>query len=228
MNCLHFRREKLADPRRLGAAAQAHASECPACAAFAREVDENEQALDRALAVPVPEGLADRILFRARRRHAAWRLWGLAASVLIAPVIGFRLFESGAKADEYARLAIEHVLLEPESLAVVRNPDPQAFRAMVQDFGGSVKDLPGDIRYMRLCPFEDGLGWHVVFKTPEGMATLFLVPGKRPKAVQSAATDGWSAVVHPAPKGYYAVVTASKSATSRFLQMLRECIVWNA
>lgn len=227
MNCLEFRREKLADPRRLPAETQAHASGCPACTAFAREVDESERALDRALMVAVPEGIADRIIFQSRRPRRAWRAWALAASVLIAVALGFSFWDGPKKGDEYARLAIEHVVMEPESFAVMRNPDPEAFRSVVHNLGGSVKDIPGKILYIRLCPFEDGLGWHVVFETPEGLATLFLVPGKTPRAVQVASIDGWNAVVHPMQRGYYAVVTASSSATSRFLQMLRDCIVWN-
>jgi len=228
MNCLEFRREKLADPRRLPPETQAHASGCPACAAFAREVDESERALDRALIVPVPDGLVDRILFQSRRPRRAWRAWALAASILIAVALGFSLWDGSKNANEYARLAIEHVVMEPESFAVTRNPDPEAFRTLVQNLGGSVKDLPGKIRYIRLCPFEDGLGWHVVFETPEGLATLFLVPGKKPRAAQAASVDGWSAVVHPIERGYYAIVTASSDATSRFRQMLRDCIVWSA
>lgn len=228
MSCLEFRRQKLADPRRIPADAQAHAASCPACAAFAREVDDSERALDRALMVPVPDGLADRILFDSRSTRRAWRAWALAASLLVAVALGFGLWEGQRKANEYARLAIEHVAMEPQSLATMRNPDPEAFRAVVEKLGGSVKDLPGKIRYIRLCPFEDGFGWHVVFETPEGLATLFLVPGRKPQKVQTASVDGWSAAVHPMSRGYYAVVTASSNATSRFLQMLRDCIVWNA
>jgi hypothetical protein len=228
MNCLEFRREKLADPRRLAPQAKGHESGCPACTAFAREVDESERALDRALMVPVPEGLAERIIFQSRRPRPAWRAWALAASLLIAVALGFFLRDGPQKGNEYARLAIEHALMEPESFTAVRNPDPEAFREVVQKFGGSVKDIPGKIRYLRLCPFGDGLGWHVVFETPEGLATLFLVPGKKPGAVQAASVDEWSAVVHPTERGYYAIVAASSHATSRFLQMLRDCIVWNA
>jgi hypothetical protein len=228
MNCLEFRREKLADPRRLAPETNAHASGCPACAAFAREVDESERALDRALMVRVPEGLADRIIFQSRRPRAAWRAWALAATVLVAVALGFYSWERQAKANEYARLAIEHVVTEPESLAVMRNPDADAFRAVVQNFGGSVKDMPGRIRYIRLCPFGDSFAWHVVIETPEGLATLFLVPGKNPPALQAASVDGWSAVVEPTRRGYYAIVTSSSSATSRFVKRLRDCIVWNA
>src|SRR5258706_134775 len=57
MNCLEFHREKLADPRRLSAEAQAHAHACASCAAFARSVDESDQGLEEVLASPVPDGL---------------------------------------------------------------------------------------------------------------------------------------------------------------------------
>ena len=228
MNCLEFRRGKLADPRRQPPEAQAHVAGCLACAAFAREVDETERALDRALRAPVPEGLADRIIFQSRRPRLTWRAWALAATVVMAVALGFLAWDTRNHPDEYARLAIEHVVTEPESLSTTRNADPEAFRAVVESFGGAVKDLPGRIRYMRLCPVEEGSGWHVVYEKPDGLATLFLVPGKKPKVVQSATTAGWSAVVQPAKGGYYAIVTASTAATSRFQQMLRDSIDWKA
>jgi hypothetical protein len=53
VNCLEFRRGKLADPHRLSSEAQSHAEGCTPCSAFAREVDESEQALERALLAPV-------------------------------------------------------------------------------------------------------------------------------------------------------------------------------
>jgi hypothetical protein len=227
MNCLEFRRQKLADPRRLPTETKAHAAGCPACAAFAREVDESEQALDRALTVPVPEGLADRILFRSRTPRSAWRPWALAAGVLLAAGIGFSALQGAKAPDEYARLAIEHVAMEPESQTSVQEPDPAAFRTVVQNLGGSVKDMPGRIRYMKLCPYGEGLAWHVVVETPEGPATLFLVPDKRPPTVQAASFGGWSARVEPTGPGYYAVVTGSSGATSRFVKLLRESIVWS-
>ncbi len=226
MNCLEFRREKLADPRRLSSEAQAHAGGCPTCTAFSREVEEIERALDSALLAPVPEGLADRIIFQSRKPLPSWRVWALAATILVAVAVGLAFWSTEKGAQEYARLAIEHVLVEPESLTTVRNADPDAFRAVVQNFGGSVKDLPGPIRYIRLCPIEDGFGWHVVFDTPEGPATLFIVPAKAPKAVQSVSAGGLFASVHPVQGGYYAIVTGSQASTSRFYETLRASIAW--
>ncbi len=229
MSCLEFRREKLADPRRLPPETQAHASGCLACAAFAREVDENEQALERALHTQVPEGLAERIIFRSREPRVAWRAWALAASVVLAMALGLVLVQ-GPKGmpDQYARLAIEHVVMEPESFATVRNADPEAFRAVVQSFGATLKEAPGNLRYIKLCPVEDGMGWHIVFETPEGLATLILVPGKQMARSETASMGGWNSLVRPVRGGYYAIVTASPAATASFEKRLRERVRWAA
>jgi hypothetical protein len=227
MNCLDFRRHKLADPRRVPPQALAHLAGCAACAAFAREVDEGERALERALAVPAPEGLADRAILHARRRPRRWAPWALAASVAFMAALAF--VTADRKADDLcARLAIEHVVMEPESLTTTRNADPEAFRAVLRDFGATVKALPGAVRYIRLCPEGDGFAWHVVFETPEGLATLLLVPGKPPARMETASAAGWSALARPVKGGYYAVVTPSQATTASIDRLLRERIAWKA
>lgn len=226
MNCLDFHREKLADPRRLSAEACAHAQTCASCGAFARSVDETERGLEQALATPVPEGLADRIILRSHTRNRTWRAWALAAGVVLAIAAGLTGLRPGE--DRYARLAIEHVVMEPESLTSPRNAGPEAFRAALQAFGGSVRQPLENVRYVTLCPVDGGFGWHVVFDTPEGLATLILVPDKPLRSVQHASTRGWSALARPTKHGYYAIVTSSQAATARAERLLRERVDWDA
>lgn len=229
MNCLEFRREKLADPRRLSAEAASHALGCAGCAAFGRSVDESERDLERVLATPVPDGLADRVLLRAGAVRPVRRAWARAASVVLALTAGMLFYNgSGRLQDDCARLAIEHVVMEPESFTAVRNADAEAFRAVVQSFGGTLKAPLGELRYFKLCPFEDGMGWHIVFQTPEGLATLMLIPGKPPAGLQRASIGRWSAVVRPTRGGYYAVVMPSAAATERVERLVRERIDWSA
>lgn len=226
MNCLDFRRTKLADPARLPDEARAHLADCAPCAAFAREVDEKERELERALAIPVPEGLADRAILHSRSPRQAWWRWALAASVALLLAFGASQLLLTRSTDAYARLAIEHVVMEPESLTSVHNADAEAFRAVVQNFGATLKEMPGTIRYVRLCPVEDGFGWHVVFETPQGLATIILVPGKRLPAPQTVSTAAWSALARPVHGGYYAIVTPSAVTTASFDKMIRNCILW--
>lgn len=228
MNCLEFRRLKLAEPRRLPEEARAHANACPACRAFSQRVDESDAVLERTLTVPVPEGLPDRILLRqSNESRNRWRVFALAAGFVFAIAFGAR-YLMVAPSDEPAQLAIEHVLDEPQSLTTYRLAEPRLLNTIVRNFGGEIKEPLGRVRYIRLCPVGTGTGWHIVFETPQGLATLILVPGQHIAAPAAAATAGWNALVQPTPRGYYALVTESAAATSLVHRLITERIRWNA
>lgn len=83
MNCLDYRRQRSAGETPFDAA-RVHLDSCTACQEFARRSQKFDQALQGALATPVPDGLADRVLFR-RRNGFAWTAvkFAAAASVLL-------------------------------------------------------------------------------------------------------------------------------------------------
>lgn len=229
MNCLEFRREKLADPRHLSPKGLAHLNECAACRGFAIEVNENEERIAVALDVPVPEGLAERIVLRRKtgaRTLASPRLWAMAATVVMTLAFGFQQWKD-AGSQEYARLAIEHVMHEPESFTTVRSADPDLFRKVMHTFGGEMQASLGKVRYMKLCPVPEGTGWHIVFETEHGLATLILIPSKRMKAdSEQAQVGGWNAVARPGGQGYYAVITDSPDNLAKVDELVRQKVRW--
>lgn len=228
MNCLEFRREKLADPRRLSPEAMAHMDECAACRGFAAEIDDNEARLAAALAVPVPEGLTERIILRRKTgTRSSPRLWAMAAAVLLTLTFGFRQWRD-FPAQDYARLAIEHVMHEPESFTTTRLADPQLFRTVMHHFGGELQAPLGKVRYMKLCPVPGGTGWHIVFETDDGqLATLILIPARRMQAQSERATvGGWNALARPGGQGYYAVITQSPETLVRVDELVRLRVRW--
>lgn len=231
MNCLEFRRHKLADPRRLPPEAAAHMDECAHCRDFAAEVDRNEERLAAALAVAVPEGLAERVILNRKMRRRVLqryspRLLALAASVVLTLGIGFSWWGDFAS-EEYAREAIKHVMHEPESFTTARIADEEVFRKVMHNFGADLQAPIGRVRYMKLCPVPEGTGWHVVFETEHGLATLILVPGKSMKVQQAeAALGGWNARAQPGGQGYYAIVTTSPDSLEAVSRMLRQRVRW--
>jgi len=226
MNCLEFHRLTLADPRRLPEEARSHANDCAGCLAFARSVDESETALERTLAVAVPEGLADRILLRqSAQRRASWKALALAASIVLAVAAGVIAISDGDSASQ-ARLAIEHVLDEPQSLTTHYNADPKRFAEIVHDLGGNVREPIGRVRYIKRCPVEQGSGWHIVFETPQGLATLILVPDRPVTAAATANLGRWTARVEPIRGGYYALVTDSAGSNSAVNKIIKQRIDW--
>ena len=68
MNCFELRRRKLVAPRELNAEAEAHLRKCPACAAFMERLATFEETLEREVRIPVPDGLADRVLLQVRQQ----------------------------------------------------------------------------------------------------------------------------------------------------------------
>lgn len=227
MNCLEFRREKLADPRRLSPQATQHVAGCPHCQAFARRVDEGDERLVEALQVPVPEGLAERVLLAARSgRLLRLRLMALAATVVLTVGIGF-FWLRDAESSEHARMAIEHVMHEPESFVTTKNADPDFFRQVMREFGGEI-DVPlGHMRYIKLCPVNNGVGWHIVFETEHGLATLLLVPGESMgRRTEQASIGGWTALARPGGHGFYALITNSPQALAAVDQMVKRRVRW--
>ena len=230
INCLEFRREKLADPRRLSSEAAAHLNECAACRLFAAEINENEERLAGVLAVPVPEGLAERIVLRRKTgTRFAPRLWAMAATVLVTLTFGFRQWKDFAS-QEYARLAIEHVMHEPESFTTTRLADPQLFRSVLHNFGGELQASLGTVRYMKLCPVPEGTGWHIVFENEAGqLATLILIPAKRMKTgAEQVQVGGWNAIARPGGQGFYAVIADSPDNLAKADRLVRQRVRWRS
>ncbi len=230
MNCLEFRREKLVDPRRLSPEAAAHLGECAPCRDFAIDLNEDEARLAAALDVPVPEGLAERIILRRKTgSRFSPRLWAMAATVVLTVSFGVQQWkEFGSQ--EYARLAIEHVMHEPESFTATRLADPQLFRTVMENFGGELNGSLGRVRYMKLCPVPEGTGWHIVFETEQGkLATLILIPAKRMKGdAEQARVGGWNAVARPGGQGFYAVITDSPDSLGKVDEMVRSRVRWRS
>ncbi len=225
--CLDLRRDKLADPTRLPAAAEAHLTHCEQCRAFARRIDTLEQRAAQVLAVPVPDGLSERVLLRVHRNvKRPWKLWALAACFIMSFGIGTRQWQPREETD-YARLAINHVMHEPEALSEHRLADPARFRTVLANFGGELSAPLGTIRYMRLCPVPHGTGWHIVIDTEAGPATLLLIPGMQLSgAVLDAKFGGLTARALPGGQGYYAIVAETPRIVDAVEKLISQRVRW--
>lgn len=122
MNCFQFRRLLLVEPRQLTPEQRAHRDECASCARLVRGVEQLEERLQKAALVPVPEGLAERVLLRHKihspnrwstlalaervllghKIHSPnrWGMLALAASLLVAVGVAFHFHEAPRQSDE--------------------------------------------------------------------------------------------------------------------------------
>jgi hypothetical protein len=214
--CLDFRREKLADPKRISGEAQRHLADCAMCQAFARRIDKMEASIAETLSVPLPEGLNERILLRIHegsRKHqkTAWRAFALAATLLLTVAVSLHIgSETGnASSAQLALAAAAHASDEAAEIRTHRSFDTSQFGLVLSNFGGAMQEPLGQVRYIHFCPIEGfGMGWHIAYDTPQGKVTLLLIPGQHSGAdTQTVQVEGMQVRVQRAGQGYYALIT---------------------
>lgn len=182
MNCLDYRRELAPEPRRESAEMQQHRRGCANCSAHHARALGFELALKRALTVPVPDGLAERILLaqttgvrsgHGRRRRLGW--FAAAAVVLVALGLGvyqLRLFSP------LARQLVAHLKYEPAALtAHAPLPVEEVERRFVQRGVRLAAAPPAGISYAHICPVGLLGSVHMVMPEREGPVTVFFLPG---------------------------------------------------
>ncbi len=233
MNCLEFRRWVLIGPRQITAEQEAHIERCARCAEFAQSVARDEAAIEQAMLVPVPEGLAERVLLR-HKIHSPnrWGMLALAASLLVAVGVAFHFHEAPRQGDEMAsaqRLTANHPAVaaisyvldhEPRLLKENRAGDPKVMRAALSKLGMTLPANIGSVRYLGKCPVPGGTGEHVVLQTPFGHVTLILVPDQLFASRVVVSDRNMQAVVAPSRSGSYILIAESSSTLKRIEAML--------
>jgi hypothetical protein len=222
MDCIEFRRLILADPRVRTPEQDAHLAGCAECASLARGMESSEARLYQAMNVPVPDALAERILLRRERQSAAPRVWGVAASLVVA--LGFSAYfysTSGPEREQplaAASVGVSHPAVaaisyvvdhESKLLAEGRSGDPAVMRAALARLGLKLPSRGVNVRYLGKCPVPSGTGEHVVLETALGRVTLILVPDQPFGPRVLVADREMTALTVPVRTGGYILVADS-------------------
>jgi hypothetical protein len=230
MNCIEFQRELNANPRRLGGAARAHAEDCATCARRMVRQLNREDDLSDALAIPVPDGLEDRVLLAARmegRRGA--RRYALAASVLLAVAVLLALPLRDPAPDLLA-IAAGHVVGEPQHLAETNAQAPRRVASLLALAGARLEQaLP--VTYANDCELPDARGHmapggHIVIETVHGRVALMLMPHGKTETSQRRKQAGMWVELHPAARGSYALVAPTEAALDAARALVGARVRW--
>jgi hypothetical protein len=224
MNCFEFRRVLLVNPRERTAEQEAHLAQCAACARLAVDAGGFETRLEQAVLVPVPDGLADRILLRHKMQPGPrYRLLALAATLVLGVGVATQLYRTNDAAHEPARLAValgaEHPAVaaisfvidhEPRLLSEGRTGDPQVMMASLKRLGLNLPAGGVAVRYLGKCPLPGGgMGDHVVLTTSYGQVTLILAPDYPVGSRVLVADRSMTALAQPSGTGGYIVIAHS-------------------
>jgi len=205
MNLLEFKRRLMTAPGERDAAMRAARAKGPEFEAAATESERFEARLKRALAVPVPHALADRIIFEqslsapddARGRWMQWSAMAAAVALAVA-VVAFNLAPRATAPGDGASVTVasqmptmaelqQHIAWHwghdgPAVLSVAEQAPaaPDRIRHLFAELGLDVEpELLDRVRLGKFCPTPDGAGAHVVLETDAGPVTVYYMPRTR-------------------------------------------------
>ena len=213
MDCLEFRRRLGAEPQSRDPELLAHRSHCAACAAAWERAQAFERELLEALDVPVPEGLADRVLLaqatgerrrQTRRRHVAF---ALAASLLLALGVGGYGWRQ-MDARSLPALAVAHMPGEIHSLDLVQPIDAPAIAAGFTARGVALRGpAPADVTYVHDCPVGPYKTVHLVNRLDGTPVAVLYLPHKQVARTRDFHRDGWHGRIVPLEHGTLVMLT---------------------
>lgn len=124
--------------------------------------------------VPIPDGLADRIILRARYRQRSTWLGGIAAGLLLAALALFSLHDETPEPIGVAML--DHVVERADELADDGDVSVESVTRSLARLGVGFQDVGYQIRHLGECVVAGRVGRHLVMNTPQGLVTFIVLP----------------------------------------------------
>lgn len=204
MNCEELRTIVGAEPDSTNPEVLAHVERCPECARYRQELQAMDRLIYRALGIEAPEhgGAA-----HSNQRVSTAGLWRMAASVLVAVLVGSISLWLLAPRDSFAAEVVQHV--KHEQASIVRTDQTIEAGKLERVLAASRLRLkPGAARvsYAESCTFRGQQVPHLVVQTERGPVTVLVVADAPMQKQQQIDEGGFRGVIVPAPRGVIAVL----------------------
>jgi len=219
MNCLDVCRQLNGDAYSDNDAIKNHIKHCDSCAAYAAQQNKLTDALEQAINISVPEGLASRILLqqsindKQQNRFQRKRVYAIAASVVltVSLVSGLLLVNLPIALEQ---VALTHVKDELNHLKDNNDVQLVTLNRLLKPFNMKLNSEIGTIKYAGSCTIRNSKGVHIVVETASGPVTILLMPGefvKNRKLVDDALFTG---SVVPIENGSFAIIGEHRESLS--------------
>lgn len=228
MTCLEVRREMAADPGRPSDALRRHLSECGTCGRALRRQQGFDRRLRDALAVPVPDGLAERLLLtqttrdRSRVRRPAM---ALAASLVLALGVtwqfGIRPVNDARALNRYLAA---HMNYEPEALQATTPVNMGTVERLLNEHDLHLSGRMDNIVYAKRCLTPNGTGVHLVIRTAQGPMTFIYMPEQHVSGRIDVEADGYRGYVTSFGNGTAVLVGTPSDTLEAIARQLRDTI----
>ncbi len=240
MNCEQYREAIAADPSELFDGGAQHAAECSSCTAYKSEMRALDVRISAALEIDVPEltmpelpstANEEKVVDIASRRPLAWSTpaWvGLAASVVLATVIGVRFINSTEDYGTLAEQVVAHLDFEPKSLTVtdVAVSDERLYSVVRPAIATLDRDL-GLISSAMSCKINGREVPHLVVQGERGPVTILLMPHEMidmPIQLDGQSIEG---VILPLGEGSIAIIGERGEPIDQIRTKVTENVKWS-
>lgn len=234
MNCEQYREAIAADPSFDGGAG--HLSECSACQAYRSEMLALEQMIGRALTLDVPEFEVpdlpnidtDNVVTLSKRRVSPTAFLAIAATVVLAAFVGFRMLGAGLEPQSLADELLAHIDHEPAALRItsVAVTDARLESVVPADIARLDHDA-GLITYAQSCKIRGRDVPHLVIQGEYGPVTILLMPDEMVSEPQSITGESVNGVILPVGDGSIAIFGEREESLDRIEKRVLDSVTWS-
>jgi hypothetical protein len=245
MNCEQYRQAVAAEPAFDGGAD--HVSVCAECQAFRDEMRALDSGIAKALQLELPtltlpelptidvqdndaqdNAAQDNVVSLAARRSLPKPGWiALAASVMLAAVIGIRMF-AGVDNISLADEVLAHLDHDPAALVVSTTPvSDERLIKVVPESVAHMDHSAGLITYAQSCEINGKMVPHLVIQGELGPITILLMPEEKIAAAQTLDGDNVHGVLLPVGNGSIAIIGARNEPLERIEKSVLSSVAWS-
>jgi hypothetical protein len=234
MNCEEYREAIAADPSFDGGAG--HLSECASCQAYRSEMLALEQMISRALTLDVPElnvpelpAIETENVVTLPTRKLSSPVWlAIAATVVLAAFVGFRMTGSGVEYPTLADELLAHIDHERNSLVVtdVAVSDARLESVVTADIA-RLDHSAGLITYAQSCVINGHTVPHLVIQGEHGPVTILLMPDEMVSAPQTIMGESVNGVILPVGNGSIAIIGEREESLDRIKEKVLNSVTWS-
>ena len=240
MNCDQYRQAIAADPSEAFDGGALHSSECDSCSALKAEMRALDTKIAAALEIDVPEltmpelpAMAGRenVIDLSSRRAIRWTtpVWvGLAASFVIATLIGVRFLNVDVDHGTLAEQVVAHLDFEPKALSVTDDAvSDEALYSVVRPAIATLDRNFGLITYAMSCKINGREVPHLVMQGEKGPITILLMPFEMVDMPIELSGQSIEGVILPVGNGSIAIIGERGEAIDEVGTRVTDTVKWS-
>lgn len=164
---------------------------------------------------------------RNKPRFGLPAVFGLAASIALAAVLGLQFFSQSQTYPSLAAEIVAHLEHEPQSLVITSRPvSDRRLTSVVGGNGVALDQGIGLVTYAKSCVINGKTVPHLVVQGETGPVTLLLMPDEKIEAAVSLVDEGVNGVILPVGDGSIAIIGEREERLDDIEEQVVDSVSW--